>query len=433
MKKFYTIIIIIFLLILAGIGYVLFTNTGKQAVDSQSIFDSARNFFPFGKPNQQTVNSTSTNNSNENNNINPTERPIIEKLFEISPAPVSGFVSFEIISTSTKLSFGTTTQATTSTSTKKTQATTTKETDTFVRFMERATGHVYDAKIPTIEKTRVSNTTSPKTYETIFNSKGTEAISRFLNGESINTIYTQVSTSTATTSVKNIVYPFGTDIVINKKDSIFYTVKSTNGSVGYLTTFDRKKSTQVFTSPLQNLLAAWSGGDIVAVFPKPHSEYPGVLFFVNTKTGTTKQILSGVNGLTALPNKDATYFLYNTNPKNLNLAAEKVSSKIDANLQIKTLPEKCVWSQKNVTVAYCAVPNQVEEAGYPEKWYQGVVSFNDSVYKIDISTGEERLVYNPSAENKGDFDITNLILNEKENYLFFINKKDLTLWGLSVE
>ena len=401
MKKFYAIIIIIFLLILAGIGYVLFTNTGKQAVDSQSIFDSARNFFPFGKPNQQTVNSTSTNNSNENNNVNPTERPIIEKLFQISPAPVSGFVSFEVISTSTKLSFGTTTEASTSTSTKKTvQATTTKETDTFVRFMERATGHVYDAKIPTVEKARVSNITSPKDYETVFNSKGTEAISRFLNGESISTIYTQISTSTATTSIKNIAYPFNTDIVIAKKDSIFYTVKSTDGSAGYLTTFDKKKSTQVFSSPLQNLLATWSGGDIIAVFPKPHSEYPGVLFFVNTKTGITKQILSGVNGLTALPNKDATYFLYNTNPKDLSLAAEKVSSNSDTNLQIKTLPEKCVWSQKNITVAFCAVPNYVPETGYPEKWYQGVVSFNDSVYKINIATGEESVVYNHKKKGR---------------------------------
>ncbi len=436
MKKIITIIVIIFLLALTGIGYFVFTNTNQQTINPGTVFDNVKNFFPFGKPDTQTETQVSTSTDSNDNTQQIQEPKVTERMFQISSAPTAGYVSFDVISTSTlaeqtSISFGTSTFATTSTSTKAkiVSASSTKQTDTFVRFMERVTGHIYEVKIPTLEKKQISNLTSPKVYNAVFNSNGSEVISRQLNNENIATTYTKLSTSTSNT---NRSYPNNTDILITKKDSVFYTTKSQNGSVGYISTFDNKKTTQIFSTPLRDILAEWSGGDIVAIFPKPHSEYSGVLSFIDTKKGTFKQVLSGINGLTALPNSDATYFLYNTNSKNLNLAAQKISSGLDINFQNKTLPEKCVWSKKNINLVYCAIPTYISESGYPEKWYQGVISFSDKVWVLDVQTGEERLVYNPSIDNKPLPDITSLTLNDKENYLFFINKNDLTLWGLSL-
>ncbi|MEI6480588.1 MAG: hypothetical protein WCO12_03665 [bacterium] len=433
MKKIITIIVIIFLIALAGIGYFVFTNTNQKTINPGTVFDNVKNFFPFGKPDTQTETQVSTSTDSNNNTQQAPQLKVTERMFQISSAPTAGYVAFDVISTSTlsSLSFGTSTFSTTSTSTKKinTSASSTKQTDTIVRFLERITGHVYEVKIPTLEKKQVSNTTYSKVYDAKFNSNGSEVIVRQLNNENISTNYIKLSTSTQNT---NRSYPNNTDILITKKDSVFYTIKSQNGSVGYISTFDNKKPTQIFSTPLRDILAEWSGGDIVAIFPKPHSDYPGVLSFVDTKKGTSKQVLSGVNGLTALPNSDATYFIYNTNSKNLSLDAQKVSSITDISLQTKTLPEKCVWSKKNPKLIYCAASSFPQENGYPEKWYQGVVSFNDSIWQINVETGEEKILYNPIADGKDNPDMTNLMLNDKENYLFFINKKDLTLWGLSL-
>ena len=60
------------------------------------------------------------------------------------------------------------------------------------------------------------------------------------------------------------------------------------------------------------------------------------------------------------------------------------------------------------------------------------VFFNDTFWSINVETGEQNLVYDPISDGKAQPDAINLSLNEKENYLFFINKKDLTLWGLSI-
>lgn len=430
MKKTLTIIIIIFLLLLAGIGAFLYINSGNQNINSQTIFDNVKNFFPFG--NTTTTDSTSTKSEQTNPGIKNDNKPVVERFFQISNTPTSGYIAIDVVSTSTKLSFGSTTVAT---STKKgSAASTTKEINTFVRFVDRATGHIYESKIPTLEKTRLSNTTLPKVYDAVFNSKGTEVVMRFLNGENISTVYNKIltGTSTATTST-NLLYPSNTDIFISNKDSVFYTVRGSESSTGYLSTFDRKKSTQVFTTELRDILAVSSGGDNVALFSKPHSDYPGVLFLVNTKTGKSQQVLSGINGLTGLPNIDASYVLFNTNSKDLSLAAQKISSNIPFNLAPKTLPEKCVWSKIHKTLLYCAIPTLIPDGGYPEKWYQGSVSFVDNIWSMDVETGDQRLIYSPLDSGKPSQDATNLTLNDKENYLFFINKKDLTLWGLFLE
>ena len=143
-------------------------------------------------------------------------------------------------------------------------------------------------------------------------------------------------------------------------------------------------------------------------------------------------LIFSILGLTTNPNLDGSYTLYNTSIENLDLGAKKGNTNTALYLTTKTLPEKCVWSKKNIKVAYCAVPSYFVKTGYPEKWYQGLISFVDDFWSINVETGEQKLIYRPSSENKPLQDVTNLSLNDKENYLFFINKNDLSLWGLTI-
>lgn len=424
MKKTITIIIIIFLILLGGIGYYLYINSGDQGINSGKIFDSVKNFFPFGAPSAPS-DQTNQNTSSSTNQNTKTQPVKTDRLFQISETPTAGFVAIDTISTSTEIFFNKEKNATTSTSTKLTE--------TFVRFVERATGNVLESKISNLEKSRISNATIPKVYEAFLNSKGTELIVRTLSGETITTEYRKINVGTSTaTSSQTILYPFNTDIFIARGDSVFYTVRTALGSTGYIGTFDNKKPTQIFSTPLRDIGASWSGGNAIEIFNKPNSQYVGISFAIDIKKKTIKESLSGILGLTTNPNMDGSYTLYNTSIENLDLGSKKGNTNTALYLTTNALPEKCIWSKKNIKIAYCAVPNYFVKTEYPEKWYQGLVSFADDFWSINVETGEQKLVYRPSSENKPLQDVTNLSLNDKENYLFFINKNDLSLWGLAI-
>jgi rubrerythrin len=106
-------------------------------------------------------------------------------------------------------------------------------------------------------------------------------------------------------------------------------------------------------------------------------------------------------------------------------------NKIVTDFSLKTLPEKCVWSQKSKNIVYCAVPQNLPQADYPDAWYQGAVSFQDQIWRLDAATGDVKLMSTLFEAN--DFiDATNPILDPTETYLLFTNKNDFQLWGLTL-
>ena len=418
MKKLLISIIIILLVFAVALGYLFLSGNGTDMSSPSSIVGTVKGFFPFGK--NTTPQTKQATENTEGVASTPENNPAKGIMFQISPAPVAGYTTFEV-----PISFASTTVSST---TKKTTDQKDVPTDTFVRFVERATKHVYDVKISNLEKSRISNTTSPKIYNAVLNPKTKEFITRSLSGEVVTTSYNTISESQASSTNS---FALNTDIVLGHSDKLFYTLKSSDGSVGVMSDFSGKGPTEVFSTPLRDISAVSNGNDILAIFSKPNSNYPGVLFFVNTKSNTTKEILSGVNGLTALPNADGSYFLYNKDNE-LALSARSATSTDETVLRVKTLPEKCVWSKKNTKLVYCAVPENPTKTNYPEKWYQGAVLFDDTLWALNLETGDSKIVYSPARDNKPIPDMSNLTLSNKEDYLFFINKKDLTLWGMSI-
>jgi hypothetical protein len=56
-----------------------------------------------------------------------------------------------------------------------------KETDYFVRYMERATGHIFEINTNSPAAAEISNATLPKVYEAIFAPGGNSLVARFLS------------------------------------------------------------------------------------------------------------------------------------------------------------------------------------------------------------------------------------------------------------
>ena len=95
--------------------------------------------------------------------------------------------------------------------------------------------------------------------------------------------------------------------------------------------------------------------------------------------------------------------------------------------------DKCVWSQKNTTDLYCAIPKNLIRGNFPDVWYQGKYAFNDNIIKIDTETFATKNLLEANTETKNDLDITNLQLSPNEDYLMFMNKSDLILWSLDIK
>ena len=64
----------------------------------------------------------------------------------------------------------------------------------------------------------------------------------------------------------------------------------------------------------------------------------------------------------------------------------------------------------------------------------GEISFFDQIWKIDIRTGNATIVAGLNTVSGGeDVDGIKLMIDEGENYLFFVNKKDSYLWELGLK
>ena len=297
-----------------------------------------------------------------------------------------------------------------------------------VRYVERATGHIYQTYLDTKKTGTISNTTIPGVYEAIFNRLGTSTIYRYPSFDNNSTTSFLASLGGDSNFLSSDIVTLS---VSPDKNSFFSIIKNLNGeAVGTINSFENNKTSQVFVSPFSEWLSQWVTEGNVYLTTKPSYLVPGGVFNLNISNGTLTKLFGGIAGLTTLANNTGNFVLYgaslNTGPK-LNIFDIKNHTSLD--LDVYGLPEKCIWSLDNINV-YCAVPNTVVGTQYPDYWYQGLVSFTDYFVKININTKEVSTLAN--SEDETPIDATNLFLSKTEDKLFFTNKKDSTLWSLDL-
>lgn len=300
-----------------------------------------------------------------------------------------------------------------------------------VRYNSRETGNIFDADLKTLSQTRISNTTLPNIYESLWLAGGKKSVFRYIKNETgaVQSYLFALGSSTISYG-----YYLPEDIsslaVSPTTAKVFYLIDTPTGTEGFVQNSDTQKKTSIFTSLLREWNAAWPNENFIALTTKPSANAPGFLYSLNPQTGAMKSVLSGIYGLTALVNPAGTMVIYNSNSLALRLYNIKTASSIE--LGPRTLPEKCVWSSKEKTVIYCAVTAGYSDGQYPDDWYQGTVSFSDNIYKIDTVTGGISSNFTVSTGDK-PIDVTNLVLSSDESHLIFINKIDGSLWSLKIK
>ncbi|MEK9182789.1 MAG: hypothetical protein AAB809_01780 [Patescibacteria group bacterium] len=311
--------------------------------------------------------------------------------------------------------------------------------------MARATGNIYQTFADKIEERKFSGTLIPKVYEAYFGNQGESVVMRYLKGDE-KTIETFVSIlpkeylggdATENNEIKGSFLPNNVKDISLSSDTtkIFYLFESesdlVNSIIGTTLNLSDNKKVQIFDSSFTEWLSFWPNNKIITLTTKPSASTPGYMYKIDGTGKNLTKILGDINGLTTLTSPNGKLVLWSDN--NLTSHIYHMDTKGSDLLGIKTLPEKCVWGRIS-DVVYCAVPKLIDAGLYPDAWYQGEVSFSDQIWKIDIETGNATMIEDPTTTPGGeDIDGIKLALNESEDYLFFVNKKDSFLWELELK
>ncbi len=232
--------------------------------------------------------------------------------------------------------------------------------------------------------------------------------------------------------VSAILFPTNISDVVVFGSSLFYLQQTANSSIGYIASFDGKTRRQIWSSPIREWNPQFVNSGTVALTTKPEQNIPGFLYLLNTSSGAAKNILSNVSGLSDLVSPDANQVIYLTQGDTSQLTAINQKTGDLHTITPTTFPEKCVWSIKNSTVIYCAVPRETIQNGSLISWYKGLISFTDDIWKIDIKNNTSTIIENLSSDSGMQIDAIKPLLSDSEQYLVFINKRDGTLWSLDL-
>ncbi|HWH06930.1 MAG TPA: hypothetical protein VNU47_00145 [Candidatus Paceibacterota bacterium] len=297
--------------------------------------------------------------------------------------------------------------------------------DTEVRYIDRASGNVYSYKFHERSLSRISNRTLPGIQEAAWLSDGSTAFTRFLvndaNGEHVAT-YALPATGEGGYFLDRGIE----QVAVSGTTTIFTLLSSSAGSVGTVANPDGSNPRTLFTSNLSNVIVHLSNGPFIAA-TKPSSGLDGYAFTVGS-TGTFTRILGPFRGLSVLPSPSSNYVLFSfveNRVLKLSLLDRRTGTVIA--LPLSTLAEKCVW-ENGEQGFYCGVP-QGPTGNLPDDWHQGVASFRDRLWRIDVAGRVATYVINPSTEASVDIDMVGLALDGRNDVLVFKNKKDGSLWA----
>lgn len=412
MKKYLSIAAIALIIVTLGvISYYYFV---FDKVDQDGNKVSFREFLPFGRSGGDVVDDggewTEATSTETFGDIGTSDR---DWLFRIADKPVAGYTAYETAS------------------------------GTVARYMDRATGNLFDYEMPTGREKRVTNTTLPRIREVVWHPNARSLVARSLkeDDETIDSFFATVtSTSTATStdpdepaSLVGTSLPPGIDgmVALGATGKIFTLDVYPGGAVGTVSGFGGDGAAAAFRSDMREWLAQSVGSTTVALTMKASNDSEGYLYLLDTKTQRLTKLLGGIPGLTTLVSPDSKYVLYSKNEKGgFVLYLYDVANKKSVATNLPTFPEKCVW-QGDSSGAYCAVAEKKLSSDSLDAWYQGRLSLGSDLWRIESKSGAIEPTFEIRGEGKPS-DAIELSLNKDGTFLMFVDKPTRHLWALDL-
>jgi hypothetical protein len=401
-----SLVVIVFLAIAAFL-YFFFFHTSSSSFQVPS--DSTTGFSPFGRAGS----SSQQNNSSSTNQYQGSPSEVkIPALRLLSDTPIGGY--------------GATTTASTS----------------IVHWVDRGRGNILEARGDSLDISTLSNTLLPKVYESLWNRDASGFIGSVLgdDNDSFSTVFgtliPQTASATTPFALRGRALPDG--IVAYsaspKKDKVFFFIVKNGQGMGYVAPLSGGSAVQIFTTPITQINVEWPEENTIAITTKGSASEDGFMYFVNPKTGIWKKIVGPLPGLSARVSHDAQYALLSASGDSNNVTTYiySIASSSAVSAIVNTLADKCAWGNFYKDMVYCAVPFQPVAGTYPDDWYKGTLSTVDKIWQINAITGEVHLVSSVFDQAKRSIDAFNLGLDNKDDFLYFMNKNDLSFWSLDL-
>jgi hypothetical protein len=408
------IIITLVLVVLLATAAFLYLFIFKQNTNTSNTTPSDNSgFSPFGRPSSNPQANNSGKNTDQGEQQTPSE-VVIPALRLLSATPIGGY--------------GATTTASTS----------------IVHWIDRGRGNILEARGDSLIISTLSNTLLPRVYESIWNKDASGLVASILGDDdsTISTVFASLiphmdsSSSTTPYDLRGRALPAGITAYAAspKKDEIFFFVVKNDQGIGYVAPLNGGTAAQLFTTPLTQINVEWPEDNTIAITTKGSANEGGFMYFVNPKTGVWKKIVGPLPGLSTRVSHDARYVLISASGSNNDVLTGiyAVASSTGTDAVIRTLADKCVWGNFYKSIVYCAVPFQPVSGTYPDDWYKGDLSTIDKIWQINATTGEVHLVSSVFDEAKRSIDAFNLGLDSKDDFLYFMNKNDLSFWSLDL-
>ena len=301
-------------------------------------------------------------------------------------------------------------------------------TDTGIRYMEQGTGHIYDIDLTSGESRILSGTTILGATDAIFSPQGTHVAITAQKEGGTETMIATLSTTTVTNGqIRGVSLPRNATEITFAADggSAYYMLKGTTGATAF--TYDLKSGTQkeLFTIPLRDVHILW--GTPTYAYTTPTATQIGHVFKI-TQNGTLSYVTKGGEGLVVARYGDGIVVTRSNEGERETIA---ITEKTDTTPQSFTaIPEKCVADPISTTHLYCAVPQNIEDVNFPDDWYAGTVSFSDTLWRMDTTSGGAFSLADFFAESGRTMDVKKIGTDAFGAKFYFVNKHDNTLWML---
>ncbi len=397
MKKKLIITLIVLILLLLGVWIYLLLNGAPKSVTEfrENIFGTAPSVAPVPTPTSNETPITIDESAGT-----PRTLPIKSQLVKLTDRPVAG------------ATFATTSEG------------------QVIRYAVKGTGHVYEISLTTGTENRISNRVIPQTVDVTWSPFGTRALFMTdkggVKGDTFLTTLTKNDTGEAWLDSEKMT--FSDNVAFSTVgDELFYSETTGNGNTTGFARNLRTNTTQtLFTVPFGENTILWdlwksTSSSTHYVYTKPAIGFNGYLYTI-TKNGLSK--IDGEKNLSALRIDSDTLIVNKNSGKGSYSLLLTMQNGMGNFLSIQTLKEKCAGYD---TTIWCGSSVNAQDDSFPIAWYQGTVSYADSLYKIDTRNGQSFLALDPETLSRERIDITDLMVSS-EGPVIFKNKKDDSLW-----
>lgn len=306
-----------------------------------------------------------------------------------------------------------------------------------LRFVERATGYVFDVNPRTGSIRRLSNTLIPQVQEASVAANGVIALRYLDESGRLSAFSGTPATTTEIGPLSGRELPKNIRALALSPDgkSMFYVLPDGAGAyTGVRALASGENPKKVLTSALSGWHVAWSEGEVRLV----QKAADGIVGYAYALSGkNVPESVGSAQGLSVAFDERSNALVYSSAGGGaLGLYAKTGGDSGALKLPLATVAEKCVWDPSVRNSVLCAAPSTIPSGKYLDNWYRGTAHTADSWWRVNAETGVAEVLIQPNepgASSAGQQDVVRPVMDAQGAYLAFMDAKDDSLWLLRIQ